>query len=61
MQLWQHATYHELTYHAQNLCFCLGLKRILKVVFNAANLAYLGVNVSCLYEATKAHGMWLRK
>lgn len=46
MQLWQHATYHELAYRAQNLFFCLGLKYILKVVFNAASLAYLEVNVS---------------
>lgn len=61
MQLWQHATYHELTYHAQNLCFFLRLKYILKVVFNAASLAYPEVNMPCLYKATKAYRMWLQK
>lgn len=54
MQLWQHATYHKLTYCTQNLCFSLGLKHILKVVFSAASSAYPEVNVSCLYEATNA-------
>lgn len=51
VQLWHCATYNKLTSHAQNLCFCVGLKCILKVVFNAVNLAYPKVNVSCLCEA----------
>lgn len=40
-----------IEFYAQNLCFCVGLKCILKVVFNAVNLAYPKVNVSYLCEA----------